>query len=116
MITVSHHGTNYQVPEPNDAFTQSLTNLLIALAQTTLRATTGSLVFGSVAQDATATQTFALAGATTGVPVSVSPTAALPAGVTAYAYVSAAGIVTIAVVNAAALQAVTAAFNLAVNL
>lgn len=32
MITISWRGTTYQVPEPDDAFSQSLTNYLVAVA------------------------------------------------------------------------------------
>ena len=80
-----------------------------------IRGTTGALVFGTVAQDTTAVQTFALVGAAVaGSTVIVSPTAALPAGVSVYAWVSSAGTISVQVVNAAASQAVTATFNITV--
>lgn len=79
-----------------------------------LQGNSGSLAFGTVNQDTTSVQSFALSGAATSGAVAVSPTAQLPAGVSCYGWVSSAGNVSIAVVNSAANQAVTATFNVSV--
>ncbi|WP_300747609.1 hypothetical protein [Pseudomonas sp.] len=38
MIVVNYRGTNYNVPEPSNSWTQSLTNLLVSLATTAISA------------------------------------------------------------------------------
>lgn len=38
MIVTNYRGTNYNVPEPTNAWTQSLTNFLVALGQTAISA------------------------------------------------------------------------------
>jgi hypothetical protein len=105
------------VTPSSGAFT-TLTGTTLAVGSGTtmnkyLEGSSGSLAFGTVTQDTTASQTFTLTGAVTSNSVAhCSPTAAMPTGTTlAYSYVSAANTVTVAVMNAAANQAVTATFN-----
>jgi hypothetical protein len=80
------------------------------------RATTGSIALGALTAGTTTTFTFAIAGVVVaGSSVAISPTTALAAGVSVYAYVSAAGVVTIAVTAAATVAGGNATFNLTVT-